>query len=354
MGTSSRPTAPELEVGLLAGFAFACRPDCGLCCYAEPRIDAAERARLVQIAPEATFLGVSPNVFLPARGDGGACRFLVNHACRVHGARPHPCREFPVAVHVGVRLQATVVLSCPGIDLAPLARFRAGAPAKPPTGLASELAAVRSRIDAGTSRRLAESGRRRRRLARVLERAGRWVEEEEVRRRLRRAIPWPEVGDFPVEDPPATVDGLASLPLFFAGRDGPVGLGSGIGGWQLVELDPDGIAAQPLGTWAPPVRPPALTDDGRTLLGGYLAYWLERDALFGAVAIAMADSDEGDVTEWTAAELRAIGALTLARAAVRAKARTGLDAPLAAREVADGIRAVDQDLLDRDSWGDRL
>jgi Fe-S-cluster containining protein len=354
MGAPTSSRGPDLDLGLLAGFSFSCRPDCGLCCYAEPRISAPERERLVQIDPEAAFVGVSPSVFLPARGDGGACVYLEGNRCRVHDARPQPCREFPVTVHVGTRLQASAVLSCPGVDLAPLATYRAGGSAAPAIGFDSELVAVRARVDAAAARRLAESVRRHRRIARELDRAGRWRPEEDVRRRLRRDLPHPTPSDFPVEEPPSPDDGLAALPLFFDGRDRPVGLASGIGGWQLLEMDPFGRAPRFLGTWAPPTRPPALAPDGREMLDGYLRYWLERDALFGVVLLAMLDGDEGDATEWAGGELRAIRALTLARAAVRAKARTGGEAPLSARDVADGIRATDQDLLDRETWGDRL
>jgi Fe-S-cluster containining protein len=350
---SHSPSVPELDTALLDGFGFECRDDCGLCCYAEPRVRASERAALLRIVPEAEFVEGDRGTFLASRPDGGACGLLAECRCTAHTARPAPCREFPVTTHLGVRIQATLVLSCPGLDLGGLATWRPGGSSHG-RGLDAEVGALRSRIDGSVVRRLSEAARRRTRVARILRSAERWVDEEDVRKVLRRALPTPGPEEFPVEDPPAAEDGLVALPLFFDGRAGPVALATDIGGWHLLELRPGGGVERTIGVVAPPTTVPLTTPDAAAVLEGYLRYWLERDLLFGATHLAMLESDAGDVTEWVAAELRSVGATVLARADVRARARYGERRQLTADDVRDGIRATDQDLLDRDSWGDRL
>ena len=348
-----RPAVPELDLALIDGFSFLCRDDCGLCCFAEPRVRATERAALVRIAPAAEFVESDRGMFLASRSNGGSCNLLRDRRCTAHAVRPSPCREFPVTTHLGDRLQATLVLSCPGLDLTPLGGWRPGHLAHG-NGLEAEVAAVRSRIDPATSRRLSQASRRRARVARTLGSEGRWVEEDDVRSELRASPPNPGAEVFPVEDPPAAEDGLDGLPLFFDGRDGPVALASDLGGWHLLELSAAGGVERVVGVVPPPTAKPSVTSDAAALLEGYVRYWLERDLLFGTTHLAMLESEVGNVTEWVTAELRSIAATVLARADVRARARYGERRTLTIDDVADGIRATDQDLLDRDSWGDRL
>ena len=343
-----------MDLSLLDGLSFVCRPDCGLCCYAEPQVSPAERQQLLQILPEVEVVRRGKREFLAAHADGGACRLLRDHRCRAHRARPAPCREYPLTVHVGARLQATAVLSCPGVDLSGLERFpwrESGGAAK---GFPAELAALRVRVDRSTARRLEASARRRRKVIRTLQAGDRWKEETEVREDLGRAMPWPTSSEFPVADPPLADEGMENLPLFFDGRDGPVALARAIGGWELLELRPEGGVARSLGVLPGPDRPPRLHPEAESVLRGYLRYWLARDALFGIVHLKMVASTGGTVSEWVDAELRTIGALVLARAEVRAKLRRGAVDRLSPAELLDGIRATDQDLLDRDGWGDRL
>ncbi|MGD0718847.1 MAG: YkgJ family cysteine cluster protein [Thermoplasmata archaeon] len=344
---------PTIETSLLRGFRFACRPDCGLCCYAEPRVETTERAALVQILPETAFRTAGPNAFLAARPNGGACQFLDGQRCRAHALRPHPCREYPLTVHVGRRLQAAVVLSCPGLDLAPLLHDERTGDLAPPEGLSDELEALLARRGPTTARRLADAARRGRRVERILTEERRWQPDEVVRRDLVDHLPLPGREDFPVEEPPAKDQGLSSLPLFFDGRPGPVAIASGLGGWEMVELAPAG-GGRTLDLVVPPAQPPLLTSDAERLLEGYLQHWLRRDAFLAAVQLEMLEGAEGSVTEWARASLRALGALTVARGSSRAKL-TGRDgARLSDVDVAAGIRAVDQDGLDRPTWGDRF
>ena len=345
------PVAIDTE--LLRGFRFACRPDCGLCCYAEPRVEAAERDALIQLLPETEFRTSGKDAFLAARPDGGACQFLDGQRCRAHAVRPHPCREYPLTVHVGRRLQATVVLSCPGVDLELLLRPEPPGGWPPPVGLSEEFEAVRSRLGAGTARRLADAARRGRRVERALSEQGRWQTDDEVRRALAHDLPVPGRAEFPVEDPPAKDDGLAQLPLFFDERAGPVAIASGLGGWELVELAPVG-GSHPIDLVVPPEQPPSVTPEAERMLEGYLRYWLRRDAFLASVQFEMLDATDGRVSEWAAARLRELGALTLSRAVVRAKLSGRDGTRLTSPEVAAGIRAVDQDALDRPTWGDRF
>ena len=279
---------------------------------------------------------------------------LQANACTVHSARPHPCREFPLTAHVGVRLQATVVLSCPGVELGVLQGYPAGDRPDAPLGFPTELLALRERVDRSSVRRLEASRRRRRKIARQLESEGRWVEEDEVRHLLRRKTPLPTDEDFPASDPPPAEDGVDLLPLFFDGRPAPVALSEGLGGWEVHELAPEGGLARPLGVFPPPDRMPRLGDEAVAVLRGYLRYWLERDALFGAVHLRMMDARDGEVTDHVEEELRSIGALVVARAVVRAKLRRGESDHVSAVDLEEGVRATDQDLLDRGSWGDRF
>ncbi len=359
--TTGRPDATRtddvgplrLDTRLLDGFTFGCRPDCGLCCYAEPRVETAEIEGLLEIVPEAEIRRVGREAFVASRPDGGACQFLVGNRCRVHARRPHPCREYPLTVHLGRRLQASVVLSCPGVDPAALLGRAGGTRTPAPRGLESELAAVEERLGPATRRRLDATRRRGEKGERLLSAQGRGEDDAEVRRRLRGQLQGPDPGDFPTEDPPDREDGLERLPLFWDGRTGPVGLARGLGGWEALEFAPEG-GTRSLGVFPPPERPPTVDPAALGLLTAYLAYWLERDAFLAAVHVGMLDSDEGSVSGWAAEELRVISAETLSRASVRAKLRSGPVEVLTADHVRDGIRAVDQDWLDRPTWGERL
>jgi Fe-S-cluster containining protein len=340
-----------LDVEQLRGARFECRPDCGLCCYAEPRVEPAEARSLLTIAPAVRWVGGGSNRFLAARPNGGACQFLSAHRCGVHGARPAPCREFPVTVHVGTRFQATAVLSCPGVVLESVlgrdARSSSGI-----VGLEGELDSLRSRA-ARAGRRQEAAVRRRGRLMRALRAEGRWEDELSVRERFHRKIPLPDAQSFPVEDPPPSDGDLELLPLFFDHRDGPVALGEKLGSWELLELSREG-GGRSLGVVAPPSAPPGVTAEGGRLLTAYLNYVLDRDAFLAAVLLHAAEWADGTVAEWTEVGLRTLGAEVLARGCVRAKLRGGDGSLLDAEAVADGIRAADMDSLDRSTWGDRL
>ncbi len=355
MGSPSRTerAVPEVDVSLLSGFGFSCLPGCGLCCFASPRLDRDDESRLRTAAPRVRVVLEGGERCVAARPDGGACQFLDHLRCTVHAVRPAPCREFPVSVHIGTRLQATVVLSCPGLRLEPLESYGKVEAVGSSSDLDSELSSVRGRLTSAVERRRRESERRRRRVARELEEEGRWVEEEEVRRQLSERRLVPTVPEYFPEDPPAVEAGLERLPMYFDGRRGPVVLAQGLGGWEAHELAPEG-GARPVGIAVPPDQPPLLDPDADALLAGYLRYWLARDSFLAAVHLGMLSTPEGTVVDATLGELYAIGSDVMARGAVRAKLRGNVGTRLTRADVEAGIRATDQDWLDRPTWGSRL
>jgi Fe-S-cluster containining protein len=341
----------ELDLSLLRGFAYACRPGCGLCCYAEPAVTPSERRTLEARFPKLAFVAGSRTDRIAAAPDGGACRLLDGTVCRGHALRPATCRRFPLAVHVGLRAQATVVLTCPGVELSGLRGYRGPTGAADPVGFDAESRAARASAGSGLPRAIAEATRRRHRLARRFAEAGRWAEDSEVRERLGRELPWPSSSDLPGEVAPSRDDGLELLPLVFVGRPTPWAIGSAPMGAELLELRPSGGAREVTGAVPLPEEPPRVAPAARELLEGYLRYWLERDAFFGIVHLAMAGSDEGTVNEWAEAELRRITATVLTRAHLLDAALGRSSQALGDDSILLGIRATDQDLLDRPTWG---
>lgn len=345
--------ASELDITLLSGFEFACLSGCGLCCFASPRLDGEDATRLRAVAPHARVVSEGGERRLATRPDGGACQFLFGLRCRVHEARPAPCREFPISVHIGTRLQATAVLSCPGLGLGPLVSRGVADRSLSPRGFEAELSSVRRRISPAVARARSAAERRRRRIERALDGEGRWIDEQEVRRKLgdRRLVPRPE--EYSLEELPTAEQGIELLPMYYDGRAGPVALAEGLGGWEALELSAEG-GARPLALVVPPERPPELDGAAEALLTGYLRYWLARDGFFAAVHLGMLSTSRGTVLEAALDDLHAIGSVVLARGAVRAKLRGEDGTRLVAADIDRGIRATDQDWLDRPTWGSRL
>jgi hypothetical protein len=256
-------------------------------------------------------------------------------------------------VHIGTRLQATLVLSCPGLSLDRLERFGRSPEHGPIIGLDAELGSVRGRIGPATARLVAEAVRRRRRVQRELSEQGRWVDEEEVRHRLRgrQLIPNPE--EFLPSELPAASLGLERLPMYYDDHPGPTALSQDTDGWESHELFPEG-GSRTGGRAFPPERRPAFEPGAERLLAGYLLYWLHRDCFLAAVHQEMLYGTEGTVVDVALEELHAIGSDVLARGAVRAQLRGEAGVRLTRTDVENGIRATDQDWLDRPTWGARL
>jgi hypothetical protein len=340
-------TDDVVDWSLLDGFEYGCRPGCGICCYTTPRVTAAESTRLIQIAPATRIVGDADGErWIESRPDGGACALLRETRCSAHSARPSPCRRFPIAVHGGARLQATLVLSCPGVSLSTLARRTR----TDPVGLAEELAAVREFLaEPSTGAEVERARRSRERISRRMTREGRWKGEDEVRAVLRNYRVDVARG-YPLEALPSRADGLEFWPLYFSDSEGCVALGEGEAGWEAVALRESGGVRRRLGEFLVPERPPALEERAEQLLQAYLRYVLARDQLFGAVAVEISDA-ELTLEAAVAGELDRVGAQVLARAAVRQMAESAGSGRLTVADVERGIRATDMDLLDRPSWG---
>lgn len=343
----------ELDLALLGGFRFECRPDCGLCCFTSPRLEGDDEAGLQRAVPTVRTVVREGVRCIAARPHGGACELLKGLRCSAHTARPAPCREFPVFVHLGTRLQAGLVLSCPGLSLDALRGFGSVPGEVAFHGLDREVAAVRERLGLKSGRLLEDVRRRRKRVVRELSDQGRWSEEDEARGRLARRTLIPSAREYAPSELPDIGAGLERLPMFFDGRPGPMALAQAGEAWEVVELAPDGDSVT-RGVAVPPERPPLLDPGAEELLSGYLRYFLARDIFLAAVHWDMIRGAEGTVDEVALSELRSIASDVLARAAVRAQLRGESGARLTALEVELGIRATDQDWLDRPAWGGRF
>jgi Fe-S-cluster containining protein len=339
--------APGLDADLLRGFIFACRPGCGLCCYASPAVAPTERARLIEIAPEVELEEADGFSTIPSRPNGGACAFLSDARCRVHAARPFPCRTFPVTVHVGSRVQASLVLSCPGLSLEPLDGWANGTPPKAgPVGLETELLAVEEELAQSPLRRWTEEGARGE--ARWL--AGRSAGES-ASERIRAAVLAKGLSALPAaaasDDLPSAVEGWENLPLFYSVPHGPVALGRVAGGIEAYALSESGRTPRSLGAWPTAPSDVPLTSGAARRLEGYLRYALARDQLLSSVA---AERPPSDLTAWSERVREALGGArrnVLERALLRRRLEGGEDGPLETAEIDAGIRAWDAELLDR-------
>ncbi len=351
---------PELrfDTTLLNGFRFSCRPDCGLCCYTTPAVTASELNRLRAVRPGLPLVTTSDGrTAIAGHPNGGACRMLTGRRCSVYAVRPGPCTTFPVSVHGGSeRWQASLVLSCPGLTLDILAGWTVGAQTSPCQGLENEIEAAqqRSRLPYATRGR-ANDWIHRRRAERLARRQDPQGSAEKVREALRRETlqVWPQ--DLPGEIPPAVEDGVDYLPLVWEGPDRVVGIEGDPLGFRFVDLDPSGAREEPSEVFPLPRTILSLTPEARSLLDGYLRYWVERDALFDYVLTDMvADQPSVQLIDRIRRELSFIGATVIARAAVRARRRGEFERRLSFEAMVLGVQATDMDLLDRPSLGVRL
>jgi Fe-S-cluster containining protein len=349
------PSPPELDLRLLEGFSFACRPDCGLCCYAEPATTPRERARLVQIEPALEFRFESREYSrIAARSDGGACGLLSQNRCRAHAQRPHPCRAFPVHVHIGERAQASLVLSCPGVPLDPLTGWAGRAPRPEPQGLDAELEAVREEFAESPVELLQADASAR--LTRELRRRGLDASElARIRTETPQHLPSADPARLADLEPPRTGGPLEEAPLFWDSRLGRVLLAlTEEGLYEASAVREEGGITSTLGEFPPPEAPPRLDAAALQLLSGYLAYLAERDQFVWSVLAEGPVSEAGSFEEEFGQTLAAVRAELLIRASVRARLLGETGERLGAEEVGRGIRAMDNDLLDRPTIGSIL
>lgn len=346
-----------VDLSLLRGFRFTCRPGCGLCCFATPAVNEPERRRLIQLRPGLALVRDGDWTGIALQGDGGACALLEDRRCALHAARPSPCRLFPLHVHFGHRAQATVALHCPGVGV-PAAWLEdpEAAPDVGPEGLAAERAWLHERLPTAEVRR--SRARAARDHARAVLASGPEADldhERATRQRLSAAPPEPTDREFPLAVGPSEEDGLETLPIFHDERFGTLAIADADEELELLRLDPRGGVAERVGRFPRPLRPPRLDAPARRLLRSYLGLIAARDVWADGIRHAwLVDGRPGALAEAWATGLRADGALVLERAMLRARLRGRTGERLDLEELLEGIRAVDAELLDRPAIGAHL
>lgn len=339
-----------LDIELLRGFSFACRPGCGLCCYANPAVTRAERRPLLQLSPAPTLLdGDEGYSFLANRPEGGACDLLHECRCRGHDVRPFPCRSFPISVHLGPRPQASLVFSCPGLDLGTLETYPGRVVRADPAGLDQEIASVRRELArpevVGTA---AAADAAFRAAVERQQRRSEWVDPGEFRLELRRERQGTELGGYP-EPAPSDDEGLDAIPLTFDPDLGVLGLSGDEDRWTVRRMREAGGGVE-LGTYDLPEEAPRLDGPAERLLHGYLCYTADRDALFGQL-LAHRRGTKIDWWEELYGAVADAAAMVVTRAAVLGMARGESPETLGPEAIVRGIRAADADLLDRPTIG---
>jgi Fe-S-cluster containining protein len=353
--TEGRLARPEYQ--LVAGFRFRCLPGCGLCCYTTPAVAPGERNRLIQLDPAVPLLETSDGwTQIASRPEGGACYFLREGRCGCHGVRPATCGEFPLTAHVGERIQVSVVLSCPGVDLSALSSWGTGAPLGPVSpDLASEIEFMNREVaHAEATGQLRWAARRRRNVEHRLRRKASWQSEEEVRVRLRPQIDRLVPTELPPPDLPEEEEALASLPMFYDSAYGRVAWRPHPGGMEFFTLRETGGVDRHLGVLASPTQSPGLDGSGTTMLRGYLAYLLERDATFGTMYDYLLEAEPTRPELALTDELQSIAGQVIRMACLRRALTSDRRGELSSRDIEDGIRATDMDILDRPAVGLRL
>jgi hypothetical protein len=349
--------AAALDFRLVTGFRFRCLPDCGLCCYTRPAVAPGEGERLVQLDPDVPLENSRAGwANIASRPEGGACHFLRDSRCGCHSVRPATCAEFPLVVHASGRVQVSVVLTCPGVDLGTLPLWSEGVPSvQLSTDLAGELAATHQEVlRAESAGEVHQALIIRRQTERRLGRQGRWQPEDEIRGRLRSRLLSLIPSELPLEEEPTEEEELESLPLFYEPGVGRVARRPRAGGLEFLSLREEGGIAAHLGVLAPPGRAPALEPAGAAMLHGYLRYLLERDTTIAAVYLRLLEGDEGLPDQGVENDLREAAGQVLLMATLRRALVSGRRGALSAADIENGVRAVDMDLLDRPATDRRL
>jgi hypothetical protein len=349
------PVIPDSR--LLSGFRFRCLPGCGLCCYTTPAVAPSERAPLVQLDPAVPLIDTPEGwAQIGSRPEGGACYFLRQERCSCHAVRPATCAEFPLTVHAGRRVQLSVVLSCPGVDLSPLSQTGIESlPSAVPPELRSEFEAVTLEVGrAESSGQLRWASQRWHGMVRRLRRAGIWQSEEVVRDALRGHLNDFILGELSPYDVPDEDDDLEALPMFYDSAKGRVAWRSHPGGVEFLSLQESGGIESHMEVLPLPTRSPGLDPSSRSLLQGYLAYLLERDATLSAAYARLDETQRELPADLVAEDLRSAASQVIRMAVLRRALTSDQRGALAPADVENGIRATDMDLLDRPMAGLRL
>ena len=156
------------------------------------------------------------------------------------------------------------------------------------------------------------------------------------------------------EEPPPEEEPLESLPMFHDPALGRVAWRPHTGGVEFLSLRESGGIAQHLGVFASPTRSPGLDAPSRSLLLGYLRYVLERDATIGAAYDHLLEADPALPEEVVAEDLTLIANQVVRLAVLRRALTSDRRGELTVKDLENGIRATDMDILDRPTVGLRL
>lgn len=293
---------------------------------------------------------------IASRSDGGACHFLRGNRCACHPVRPGTCGEFPLTVYVDGRVQVSLVLTCPGVDLSTLYEpATVGAGSEVEDDFRIEVEFLESEIRrAESAGQLRTAFQRRRSTERRLRRMGRWQAEPDVRRRLQPVLDEMIPTELGVQFSGPEEESLESLPMFFDPDAGRVAWRPHAGGMEFFTLRDTGGVDEHLGVVPSPTRSPGLDGLARRLLVGYLTYVLERDATVGAAYSHILRGAREFPEAAVAMDLREIAARVIRLGAVRRSLTTDRRGVLTGPDIESGIRATDMDILDRPATGLRL
>jgi Fe-S-cluster containining protein len=339
-----------IDRGLLAGLRFECRPDCGLCCYATPAVSLSERTQLLQIAPWVdTVPGEDGFEFIPAREGGGACALLQHAACSAHAARPYPCRVYPLVLHVGTRVQAAPVLTCPGLELEGWARAERSAP----SGLDDELATAEAELARSPADRwIADHRATEESLARRLRARGRWEAPERIRAEWRRDLPVlpPPVGTFRAPDPGAE---LEELPIAFIAGHGVTLLRSADASsrYEALAGREEGGVRESLGVFEITADPRPAPGEPAIALDRYLHHLIESDHFLWAAYHELRSGADDPLRDRLLATLSETRSEALRRGAIFARLHGEGGDSLDLEATLAGLRWMDAELLDRPTLG---
>jgi hypothetical protein len=311
-----------------------------------------ERRQLLQILPELPLPASHPGVYhIPSRPNGGACQLLRHHRCGAHAQRPFPCRTFPIVVHFGWGVQASLVLSCPGLDLRTLSDWTIQTQRAAPRGLDSELSAVRSELRLSRSEALVESAEGSLRVA--IDRMNRrGVDLDDS---LTESFSWADLpgfgGTYLTRELPTVDEGLENLPMTFDPKYGRVAFASEGDAWRLLSLREEGGVETELGTYLADGPPPVLGEDGRALLRGYIRYALARHLTLGQLMLELEEFGDASLVDGLDRTRREIASDVVTRAVVLARLHGQSSDRLGADEIEAGIRATDAEWVDRPTAG---
>ena len=115
---SLSPNDLDLDMSELEGRALTCDPSCGLCCLCQPEILPHEVEWFRSNHPRRIVTLDQPHrhVAVALKNGQGPCSFLNStRRCEIYPHRPHHCRQFPLHLYVGKRVQAELDLSCRGV-----------------------------------------------------------------------------------------------------------------------------------------------------------------------------------------------------------------------------------------------